>query len=193
MVVDVLFKLVIDNVELVDSEFKLLKMVVDVLFKLVIDNVELVDSEFKLLKMVVDVLFKLVIDNVELVDNEFKLLKMVVDVLFKLVILEFIVNTDKPDAFTLPTTFNVDKHVAALFNVVDPDTFNEELILVLLLFIIILLVPLTLHMKLPFPTAFKFTFPVPLVDILIDLLGSNGSNCGKNDTPYIFCCPNICP
>ena len=25
--------------------------------------------------------------------------------------LEFIVNTDKPDAFTLPTTFNVDKHV----------------------------------------------------------------------------------
>jgi hypothetical protein len=94
---------------------------------LVIDNVELVDNEFKLLKMVVDVLFKLVIDNVELVDNEFKLLKMVVDVLFKLVILEFIVNTDKPDAFTSPTTFNVDKHDTALFNVVVPDTFNDDM------------------------------------------------------------------
>ncbi len=34
-------------------------MVVDVLFKLVIDNVELVDNEIKLLNMVVDVLFKL--------------------------------------------------------------------------------------------------------------------------------------
>ncbi len=33
----------------------------------VIDNVELVDNEFKLLNMVVDILFKLVIDNVELV------------------------------------------------------------------------------------------------------------------------------
>jgi hypothetical protein len=93
-------------------------------FKLLVVNV---DGFVKLLiyvNNVVDVAFKLVIDNVELVDSEFKLLKMVVDVLFKLVILEFIVNTDKPDAFTLPTTFNVDKHVAALFNVVAPDTFN---------------------------------------------------------------------
>ncbi len=78
-------------------------------------------------------------------------------------------------------------------NVVDPDTFNKEFILTLLLSIIILLIPLALHIKLPFPTAFKFTFPVPLVDIFIDLFGNNGSNCGKNDTPYIFCCPNICP
>ncbi len=100
-------------------------MVVDVLFKLSIFNLLKVDIEFKLLKMVVDVLFKLVMDNVELVDSEFKLLKMVVDVLFKLAILEFIVNTDKPDAFTSPTTFNVDKHVAALFNVVAPDTFKD--------------------------------------------------------------------
>ena len=48
-------------------------MVVDVAFKLFIDNVELVDNEFKLLNMVVDVEFKTFIDNVELVDNEFRL------------------------------------------------------------------------------------------------------------------------
>ena len=35
--------------------------------------------------------------------------------LFKI---EFMLNTDNPDAFTLHTTFNEDKHVAALFNVV---------------------------------------------------------------------------
>ncbi len=39
-------------------------MVVDVAFKSVIDNIELVDNEFKILKMVVDVLFKLVIENI---------------------------------------------------------------------------------------------------------------------------------
>ena len=60
IVVDVLFKLLIDNVELVD--------------KLLIDNIELVDNEFKLLYIVVDVAFKLLIDNIELVDNEFELL-----------------------------------------------------------------------------------------------------------------------
>jgi hypothetical protein len=47
-------------------------IVVDIRFKLLIDNVELVDNEFKLLNVVVDVKFKLLIDNVELVDNEFK-------------------------------------------------------------------------------------------------------------------------
>ncbi len=65
-------------------------------------------------------------------------LKMVVDVLFKLVILEFIVNTDKPDAFTLPTTFNVDKHVVALFNVVVPDTFNDDINVVELFNVVVL-------------------------------------------------------
>ena len=38
--------------------------------------------------------------------------------------LEFIANIDKPDVFTLPTPFNVDKHDTGLFNVVVPDTFN---------------------------------------------------------------------
>jgi hypothetical protein len=37
--------------------------VVDVAIKLVIENVELVDNEFKLQKIFVDVLFKLLIDN----------------------------------------------------------------------------------------------------------------------------------
>ncbi len=37
-----------------------------------------------------------------------------------------------PDPIILPTTFNDDKHVAALFNVVVPDTFNELLIVVIL-------------------------------------------------------------
>ena len=112
IVVDVAFKLFIDNVELVDNEVKLLNIVVEVAFKLFIDNVELVDNEFKLLNVVVDVVFKLLINNiddddkkvdepetnrllklvllfinsVELVDNEFKLLNMVVDVAFRLLI-----------------------------------------------------------------------------------------------------------
>ena len=71
--VDVLFKLVIDNVELLDNEFKLVNIVVDVLFKLLIDNIELVDKLFKLVNIVVDLLFKLLIDNIELVDKLFKL------------------------------------------------------------------------------------------------------------------------
>ena len=45
--------------------------VVDVVFKLFIDNVELVLNEFIFDNNVVDVAFKLFIDNVELVDNEF--------------------------------------------------------------------------------------------------------------------------
>ena len=42
----ILFSLLIDNIELVDNEFKLVNNVVDVAFKLLIDNIELVDSEF---------------------------------------------------------------------------------------------------------------------------------------------------
>jgi hypothetical protein len=38
-----------------------LNIVIDVAFKLLIDNVEFVDNEFKLLNIVVDVLFKLLI------------------------------------------------------------------------------------------------------------------------------------
>jgi hypothetical protein len=71
-----LFKLLIDNVELVDKLFKLLKIVVDVLFKLFIDNIDDVDKLFKLLNIVVEVLFKLLIDNIDDVD---KLLTFVVD------------------------------------------------------------------------------------------------------------------
>ncbi len=41
-----------------------------------IDNLEFVDNEFKLLNIDVDVAFKLFIDNTELDDNEFKLLKL---------------------------------------------------------------------------------------------------------------------
>ncbi len=62
--VDVALKLLIDNIELVDKLFKLLKVVVDVALKLLIDNIELVDKLFKLLKKVVDLLFKLLIDVV---------------------------------------------------------------------------------------------------------------------------------
>ena len=45
-VVDVAFKLLIDNVELVDNEFKLLKMVVDVAFQLSMFNLLKVDKLF---------------------------------------------------------------------------------------------------------------------------------------------------
>ncbi len=51
IVVDVAFKLSIDNVDAVDNEFKLLKMVVDVAFKSLIDNVDAIDKSFKLLFM----------------------------------------------------------------------------------------------------------------------------------------------
>ena len=40
-------ELLIDNIELVDNEFKLLNIVVDVLFKLLIDNIEFVDKLLK--------------------------------------------------------------------------------------------------------------------------------------------------
>ena len=49
---DVLFKLLIDSVELVDKLFKLLNIVFDVVFKLLIDNVEFVDKLFKLVNIV---------------------------------------------------------------------------------------------------------------------------------------------
>ncbi len=124
-VVDVVFKLLIDNVELVDKLFKLLNMVVDVVLILLIDNVEFVDILFTLLNIVVEVALILLIDNVELVDKLFKLLKMVVEVVLKLLRFEFIVNTDKSDV------------------VISPTTFNEEVMVLLLLFINILLTPLT--------------------------------------------------
>jgi hypothetical protein len=60
----------------VDKLFKLVNIVFDVLFKLLIDSVELVDKLFKLLNIVFDVVFKLLIDNVEFVD---KLLTFVVN------------------------------------------------------------------------------------------------------------------
>ena len=57
-VVDVLFKLLIDKVELVDKLFKLVNIVFDVVVKLLIDNIDDVD--------------KLLIDNIEFVDKLFK-------------------------------------------------------------------------------------------------------------------------
>ncbi len=62
--------------------------------------------------MIVDVAFKLSMFNLLKADVEFKLIKMGVDVAFKLLILEFIVNTDKPDVIILSATFNVDNVVA---------------------------------------------------------------------------------
>ena len=67
-VVDVAFKLLIDNVELVDRLFKLVSIVVDVKFKLLIDVV----CPLTKFNNVVDVVFKLLIDNVELVEKLFK-------------------------------------------------------------------------------------------------------------------------
>ncbi len=49
----------------------LLNIDVDVLFKLLIDNIEFVDKLFKLLNVLVDVAFKLLIDNIEFVDKLF--------------------------------------------------------------------------------------------------------------------------
>ena len=73
-----LFKLLIDNIELVDNEFKLLKIVVDVVCKFDIFNAEYVDKLFKfvivelpvkefiIFNNVVDVALILLIDNVRL-------------------------------------------------------------------------------------------------------------------------------
>ena len=48
-----LFVLLMLKLLYVDNEFKLLKIVVDVLFKLLIDNIDDDDNEFKLLKIVI--------------------------------------------------------------------------------------------------------------------------------------------
>ncbi len=53
----------IDNVELVDNEFKVSNIVVDVTFKSLIDNAELADNEFTYPNRVVLVAFKLLEDN----------------------------------------------------------------------------------------------------------------------------------
>ncbi len=74
------FKLLIDLVRPFISP----KYVADVAFKLFIDNIELVDNEFKLWNIVVDLFLKLLIDNIDLVDNEFKLLNIVPLVAFRL-------------------------------------------------------------------------------------------------------------
>ena len=76
IVVDVAFKLLILNIELVDKLFKLLNIVVDVLFKY--DN--WVVCPFINPKNVVYVAFKLFILYIELVDKLSKLLNIVVDV-----------------------------------------------------------------------------------------------------------------
>ncbi len=60
-----------------------MKISVDIAFKLLIDKVEKVENEFKLLNIVVDVAFKLLIDKIELFDYEFKLLYIDVDLAFK--------------------------------------------------------------------------------------------------------------
>ncbi len=86
-----------------------------------------------------------------------------------------------------PETFNDDNNVVALFKSVGPDTFNDDNNVVLLLFIIILLVPLTLQNIFPFPGAVKFKFPVPLADTVIGLFGTEASYSGANDEPYTAC------
>ncbi len=58
-VVYIAFKVLIDNVEFVDNEFRL-------------DKVELPVKEFIILNNVVDVAFKSLIDNVQFVDKLFK-------------------------------------------------------------------------------------------------------------------------
>ncbi len=64
-VVEVAFKLLIENVELVDLLFKLLNVVFDF-------AVKSFEKLFKLLIIVVHVAFKLLIDNVECADKLFK-------------------------------------------------------------------------------------------------------------------------
>jgi hypothetical protein len=73
-VVDVAFKLLIDNIEFVDK-----------LFKLFTDNVELLDKPLTYPNNVVDVAFKLFTDNVELVD---KLIKSVVNANIDILLLD---------------------------------------------------------------------------------------------------------
>ncbi len=85
----ILFRILIDKIELVANEFKLLNIVVDVLLRFLIDNIEFVDNEFNFLNIVVDVAFGLLIHNVESVENEFKSLHIVVDVAFNLLIDNF--------------------------------------------------------------------------------------------------------
>ena len=66
--------------------------------------------------------------NLLKVDFEFKLLNMVVDVAFKLLILEFTVNTDRPEPIILPATFKVDQTVALVaIKLYELTSYNPEL------------------------------------------------------------------
>jgi hypothetical protein len=51
------------------------------------------------------------------------------DKLFKFV---YVPNSDKPDVVILPTTFNVDIHIHALFKTVVPEIFKVLIIVVVL-------------------------------------------------------------
>ena len=102
---DVLFKLLIDNIELVDNEFKLLNIVVDVAFKFGMSKYDRIDNELIILNIIVDVAFKSLINSVEFVDNE--------------LIFEFIANTDTPDVVISPITFNVVEHVVPPLTVIE--------------------------------------------------------------------------
>ena len=101
MVVEVAFKLLIDNIEFVDKLFKLLNIVVDVVFKLLIDNIEFVDKlvksvlndDVEVFKVNIDVLLLFIEFNKD-VDVEFK---FDIDVL----LLFIIFNNDVEVAFIL--------------------------------------------------------------------------------------------
>ena len=134
--VDVKFKLLIDNVEFVDNEFKLLKIVVDVALKLFIAVKNTEFDVVKLANIVVETAFKLLIDNVELVDNEFKWVNNVVDVAFKLLIdnIEFVDRLFKFVNVELPVKefiiFNNDVEVAFILLIDKIDDVDKLLIFV---------------------------------------------------------------
>ncbi len=80
----------------------LLNIVVDVAFKLLIDNVQFVDKLFKLLKIVVDVVFKLLI--FEFIVNTDKPDVVILPTTFSdVVIVVLLFNVVVPDTFKVET------------------------------------------------------------------------------------------
>ncbi len=99
-------------------------------------------------------------------------MNIVFDVVFKLFKYVIIAKTDKPDVTILLTTFNVDMHVEELFKVVEPfnivvpDTFNDDNNVVALLDVV---VPETFNedkqVVAPCNLVVDDTCKIPLIDV----------------------------
>ena len=111
-------------------------LLVDVLFKLLIDNIEFVDNEFKLLNIVVDVVFKLL--RFEFIANTDKPDVVILPTTFNddnnvVALFNVVVPDTFNDDINVVLLFNlVVPDIFVLFKFVIPDTFNDDINVTLL-------------------------------------------------------------